>query len=142
MTDKLKKAKTILQNGGHTCVLYNGSEILHSDTRGVAPLLGWLESDRDFSSFSAADKVIGKAAAMLYVLIGIKEVYADVISKYATDVFEKHGIEYYYTQRVDAIRNRTDTGFCPMEEATLDIDEPTDALTAIKSKLEQLKKRD
>lgn len=140
MTENLKKAKSILQNNGYTCVLYNGTEMLHSQQRGVKPLLEWLESDRDFSFYCAADKVIGKAAAMLYVIMGIKEVYADVISDYAADIFEKYGISYSFTNKVDAIRNRTNTGFCPMEEATKNIQNPYEALTKIKLKLEQLKK--
>lgn len=139
MTDNLQNAKQILHNEGYTCVLCNSNEIIYSTVRGVAPLLGWLESGKDFSSFCAADKVIGKAAAMLYVLLNIKEIYTDVISKGAIQTFEKYGVKYYFNHMTDMILNRTQSGYCPMEEATQSTNEPQLALLAIQAKLRQLK---
>ncbi len=139
MTTDLQKAKEILQNGNHTCVLIKDDTIYTSDNRGVKPLLMYLEDKTDLCGFCAADKVVGRAAAFLYVLIGIKELYAAVISKSALDVLESHGIETSYGMLVDAIRNRTNTGFCPMEQATLNINNPHEALKAVKMTLEKLK---
>ena len=42
-------------------------------------------------------------------------------------------------EKVDAIFNRTNTGFCPMESAVWDIDEPEKAPDAIKKKLAALR---
>ena len=123
--------------GGFTCAIYRDNEILKSKKRGVAPLVEWLESGKIFCGFSAVDKVVGKAAAYLYVLLGVEKVYALVISEGAAEVFTRFGIAYLYEEKVSAIRNRTDTGFCPMEQAVWDIDDPQAAYDAVKQTLEK-----
>ena len=89
----------------------------------------------------AADKVVGRAAAFLYVLLGVDEVYALVISESAEQVFQQFGIAYTYNEKVAAIRNRAGDGFCPMEQAVLHIEEPSKALSAIKRRLSELQEK-
>lgn len=116
-----------------------GEETLTDDRRGVRPLLDFLERSRDWHSYCAADKVVGKAAAFLYQLMGIQALYAHVVSEPAVKVLENAGIALTYGTRVPAIRNRTDTGFCPMETAVWDVQDPEEALTVLKITLENLK---
>jgi len=129
-------ARELLLAGHYTCVFCGNGEILTDDRRGVKPLLDLLE--KDLSDFSAADKVVGKAAALLYRLLGIAEIYASVISEPAITVLESGGISIYYDSKVPAIRNRTDTGFCPMETAVWNIDDPTLAPEILRKTLAQL----
>ena len=133
-------AKQTLEEGNYTCVLYEGETKITSKKRGVAPLLEWVEEGRNFENFVSADKVIGKAAAFLYVLLHIGEVYAGVISKSAAQVFQTYGVNFTYDVMAERIINRAGTGFCPMEEATKDIERPEEALTAIKKKIIELNK--
>ena len=140
MEKQLEAAKEILQQQGYTCVLCRDGELVTSDRRGVAPLLDFLDSGRDFSGFYAADKVVGKATGFLYCLLGVRGVYAPVMSKAAAKVLADRGIICRYDQLVEGIRNRTDTGFCPMETATADITDPETALKAIRKTLAQLRK--
>ncbi len=135
MTDNLKNALNELKKGQFTCVISDGEKIIRLEERGVFPLLKLYDSNKNFSSFCAADKVVGKAAAMIYVLLGIKEIYALVISDAAAEVFEKNGISFYFDKKAPRILNRTNTGFCPMEEAVISIDEPLEALKAVREKL-------
>jgi hypothetical protein len=136
----LNRAKTLLQtNEQYTCVLCCGEETLTDDRRGVRPLLDFLERSRDWRSYCAADKVVGKAAAFLYQLMGIQALYAHVVSEPAVKVLENAGIALTYDTLVPAIRNRTDTGFCPMETAVWDVQDPEEALTVLKITLENLK---
>ncbi len=136
MTD-LERARKILKGGGFTCVFCKGDFTDTDSTRGVKPLLARLNDPR-FENTFAADKVIGKAAAFLYVLLKVRAVHTLVISEPALAVLRQNGIEVSFDECVSAIRNRTNTGFCPMETAVWDITEPTAALTAIKEKLQQL----
>ena len=126
---------------GNTCALVGEGKTLCSKQRGVAPLLAWLESGEKCRNMFAADKVVGRAAAFLYVLLGVDEVYALVISESAEKVFQRFGIAYAYNEKVAAIRNRAGDGFCPMEQAVLDIDEPLQALEAIKRRLSELQRK-
>ena len=66
MNNDLNKVRTILRQGTFTCVLCCGDIIHTSSARGMAPLLNFL-SKGQWSGFSAADKVVGKATAFLYV---------------------------------------------------------------------------
>ena len=88
----LESAKKKLTESGYTCVLCKGDAVFCSRIRGVAPLLEFLDSERSFCGFSAADKVVGKGAALLYVLLGVSAVHATVISVAAYAVLREAGI--------------------------------------------------
>ena len=138
MNADLAKAKKILLTTGATCVLCRGGSRIESDMRGVMPLMELLNLGMDFSGYSAADKVIGKATAFLYCLLEVKAVYTPVISEAALEVLREHGIEAVYDQCVPAILNRRKDGFCPMETATKNISDPEQALAAVRRTLEKL----
>lgn len=134
----LEKAKMLLEQTGSTCVLCSDEIILTDKRRGVRPLLDLLECNTSVAGFSAADKVVGKAAAFLYCLLGIKCLYAPVISQPALAVLQQARIDTEYEQLVPAIRNRTGDGFCPMESAVLNITDASEALLAIQEALKKL----
>lgn len=125
---------------GCTCAAYNGIELLSSQKRGVAPLLGWLDEGKCLEGYSVADKVIGKGAAFLYLLLNAQRVHARIISRPALELLQENGIFITYDSCVPAIRNRDNTGFCPIESAVLDCLEPEKALILIKEKLKSLSK--
>ena len=135
-----KRAVTLLKEG-NACVLIGENKTLCSTRRGVAPLLSWLEEGENCQGMLAADKVVGRAAAFLYVLLGVKEVHALVLSESAEEVFLRFGLPYSFEEKVRAIRNRAGDGFCPMEQAVLGIEEPTEALSAIKRRLAELQEK-
>lgn len=134
----LETAKKLLKDHGFTCVLVQGEALHTSFDRGVKPLLGWLEEGCVRPGFAAADKVVGKATAFLYCLLGAKAVYADVMSDAAMEVLTQNGIDASCGKQVDYIRNRQNTGMCPMEEATRNINSPEEAPDAIRAKLKML----
>ncbi|MBQ5319949.1 MAG: DUF1893 domain-containing protein [Oscillospiraceae bacterium] len=136
----LEKAKSILRGSKYTLVLCNGDKLYTSIKRGVAPMLEFIDNGTDLRGFSAADKVIGKAAAMLFVHAGVVEVYADVISRAAADFLCAKGINFTYNELTDKIINRNGDGICPMEQVTTDINDTDEAIIAIKKRLEELRK--
>lgn len=131
MENDLTRACQMLTKQELTCAIVSGELVYISKERGVKPLLECYFEKKMPSGFSAADKVVGKAAAFLYVLLGAKELYADVLSRPAFAVLQQYDIIVTYGQLTDAIRNRTNTGFCPMETAVLAIEDPAEALSAI-----------
>lgn len=142
MNENTQKAKNLLLAGNDTCVLCKGdSSVITSADRGVKPLLAFLDSNTDFKGFSAADRVVGKAAAFLYVLLGVSEVYAPVMSEPAVRVLEENGILAYKDIQPQTIRNRADTGPCPMESAVWEIDDPREALCVIRKRLTELREK-
>ncbi len=141
MSSLLNEQFLALLEGGYTCAIYQGEKVYKSEKRGVAPLLEWLDSGGNFQGFAVVDKVVGKAAAFLYVLLGVRAVYAFVISESAERVLLSHGIAVEYAEKVAAIRNRTNTGFCPMEQAVWEIEDANEAHTKVLQTLEELKNK-
>ena len=138
--NNLEKAKNILSGSEYTCVICSDTDVHTSTLRGVAPLIKWLDSGMKLTSYSAADKVIGNGAAFLYVILNVREVYAGVISKSAYKTLTQNNILVQYDVMTEIIRNRSNTGQCPIEAAVSGITEPSEALLAIRNKLEDLKK--
>lgn len=138
MDKDLIKAKETLETGGYTCVLSRGEELICTKQRGVKPLVMLKESGRSYCGYCAADKVVGKATAFLYVLLGVKAVYAAVISRAALDVLKDNSITLEYGTLVDNIINRKGDGICPFEAAVLDISDASSAYTAIKYKMREM----
>ncbi len=135
----LERAKTRLEEGGYTCVMLSEGDEMTFTKRGVAPLLELYERGGDYSLYTAADKVVGRAAAILYILLGVKQLYASVISLPALEILRQYGTSVTYGELVDAIRNRTNTGFCPMEQAVKDLENINDAPAVLKSTLDMLR---
>lgn len=133
----ITKAKTILESG-YTCVLVKGKMSFTSKRNGIVPMVKFLNDEIDLEGFSVADKIVGKAVAMLFVLAEVKEVYAEVLSKTAISVLEANGIAYSYKILTDNIINRQGTGLCPMEETVKDIFDCKQAYEKIKVKLASL----
>lgn len=138
MKTELLKGKEILLDKGYTCILFNDKNLIFSNSRGVKPLLEFLESGKNFSGFLAVDKVVGKGASMLYILLKVKAVYALTISQPAYEILVKNGIEVFYDNKVKNIVNRLKDGLCPIEECVLDCDDPTLSLELIRKKLTSL----
>ncbi len=134
MTEPLERAKTLLSSTDSTIAVVLVDDIFTSQERGVKPLLHLLSEKKGFlKGASVADKVIGKAAALLMALGEIKEVHTLIISEPAIKVFEKYNIPCFYDKKVDRIVNRTGDGLCPMETLCLDVENPQEAFDRITS---------
>ena len=135
----LERARAILLEGGYTCVLTRGETVYTATARGVKPLVDWLDSGLELRGFSAADKVVGRATAFLYVLLGVKEVHSLVMSTPAREALEAGGIAASCDREVSGIINRRGDGPCPFEDAVLGISDPQEALVAIRRKQFQMR---
>ncbi len=109
-------AKT-LHNEACSCVIWNG-ELRKFHKRGIADLRALLRDEPDFLKGAlVADKVIGRAASAVLLSGEIKELYADVISDNALNLFEGSNVNVVYAERVEGIKNRLGTDLCPLEKA-------------------------
>lgn len=109
----------ILYKGNFSCVIRNGEEVRTFTQRGVADLYDLLKNNPEFLEGAyVADKVIGKAAASLMIIGGVKNIYADTISQAAIDILSTTDISVDYKEKVDYIENRDQSGWCPLEKLT------------------------
>lgn len=136
MTD-LQIAKNNL--AGHTLCLCKRGECIYSVRRGIAPIMGFIESGADLSGSSVADVVVGKAAALMFVKCGITHVFAKTLSEYGKSILEHYGVDYDYEILTERIINRGGTDICPMEKAVLNTDDPEEAFVVLKNTLADLK---
>ena len=134
----LENAKRVLAEGGYTCVLCKDEDVCTFTLRGVKPLVQLLREGKPFCGYAAADKVVGKATAFLYVLLGVKSVYARVMSESAREVLLSAGIRVEIATLAAHIINRAGDGICPFEAAVLEISEAQTAYSAILAKMKAM----
>ena len=141
MEQAVVSALQLLREGQAACVVLRDSEIIRAETgRGVAPMIRLYE-DSALQGVYVVDKIVGKAAAMLMTLGGVSGCYALTVSRAALDWFAGHDIPVEYEVCAEYIVNRTGDGMCPMEQTVKELTDATEALTALKQKIAELRKR-
>lgn len=125
-----------------SCVIEKDGKVIFSSTdAGIRPVIEVIDKKLNVKESYVSDKIVGKAAALLYSYLEVKSVYAAVMSKKGREVLQKHGIEAKFDVQTEEIRNRAGNGICPMEAAVADIEEPSEAVAAIKNKITALRKK-
>ena len=119
MNKNQNNAKELLNRGAALVIVTSGG-VLTFNERGIKTLLC---NQPALKGAVVADKVVGKAAAMMMVRGGVTEVYAEIISKPALEVLTSHNVICDYGTLVPNIINRDKTGICPMEQAVTGVDD-------------------
>ncbi len=132
MSDQIL-ARNKLFEGKYSCVLVrDGDIIMASHGKGVAPLFSKLaEGKISFKDAAMADRIIGKALALLCLFAGITSVYGCIISDCAKNILEDSGIHTGYDKIVPYIMNRDRTDRCLMEKLVENIEDPQGAFDVI-----------
>ena len=106
----------ILDEGSYSLVVYNNDSVSTYSARGVQDLL-YLTAEEPERLHGAvvADKMIGKAAAALMVIGGVKEVNTHLICTPARELLESAGICLDAEEEIPMIMNRNKTGQCPID---------------------------
>jgi hypothetical protein len=130
----LEIAKKRLHSENLTLSVVKNSEVIfESKNRGISGFLQALEKFGDsLKGASAADRVVGKAIALLCVYAGIKAVYASTLSKEAKTVFERHKLYFEWDMLVEKILDANKVEACPFEKASINISDPGEAYIKFK----------
>ena len=97
-------------------VLYSNGECKEYYQNRINDIRDILKENKDaLRDAIIADKVIGKVAGSILTVAGVKQIYADVMSKYAIPVLEENHIKYEYKTLTEYVINNSKTGMCPME---------------------------
>lgn len=135
VTDKLR---SLVETDGYTLALSDGAEIITDSRRGIRPLMELLDGGKNVRGWQAADKIVGRAAAALYIRLGVAGVYASVITKDALAALRDNCITVGYGALTERIINRQGTGMCPMEEAIHGVTDTDECIQALRAKLDEL----
>ena len=121
-------------------IVKNGEAMFETRSHRISGFLGAIEQFGDkLEDASLADRVAGKAIALLCVYAKINEVYAEILSKKAKTVFEQNGIHHEWKELVDNVLDLNKSGVCPFEKAATGISDPKDAYRAFKALQDSLK---
>lgn len=129
----LEKAKRILAAKKCSCALVTADKRTYTATgKGIMPLLSTVNKYADeLIGCAAADKIVGKGAAILLCDVGASAVYAEVMSESALTLFKAHGVKAQYGVLVPTIINRAGNDSCPLEKAVADCDSLDDGKLAV-----------
>lgn len=136
MNKDLEMARELLKQGGYSFVVVSNGNVLGKETGpSVQPLANFLaEHSEKVKAASLADKVVGRAVAILSVYYGLKAVYAALMSEGAVKFLQTYKIEYEYQTRVPAILNRQGDGTCPIEKSLLGIETPEEGMQVLRER--------
>ena len=124
-----------------SCIIRNRNEIRVFHERSVKDLYRLLKEESEFLDGAfVADKVVGKAAAALMILGGVKEVFANVISQPAYKLFGRARVCAEYTLMVPHIINRSQTDWCPLERNCANAVSAEECLPIIKNFMAEISK--
>ncbi len=136
----LSRLKTIQNNAGYTLCAQKAQRLFVSHERGIAPIMRQLAREPlYFQDCVIVDRVIGKAAAMLYHRSQAAYIHACLMSEGAKTYLQRHHIAFSYDELCPYIINRTHDGMCPMEACVLDTEDADKAYQALKEKLASLR---
>jgi len=139
----LELAKAILRGKSLSLVIVKrGKPIFESHSSGIGGLLQAMNDlGNVLSGASAADRVVGRAAALLLTCSRTKEIYATTISKEGLKVLEENGIPVEYDNLVPKILDKEGRNICPFERFSLAIKSPNEAYEKLKSFADNLTRR-
>jgi len=121
-------------------IVKNGEVLFETRSHRISGFLGAIEQfGGELEGASLADRVAGKAIALLCVYATIKEVYAEILSKKAKTVLEQNGIPHKWKELVDNILDLNKSGVCPFEKAADGVSDPKDAYRTFKALQKSLK---
>ena len=128
---ELEYVKRMLTAGDYRFLLCKGEIVYTGEGNTTPELLETVKLQEDWKEGYCAAAEFGKADALLSVLLGLSGVYAQLMTKSALRVLEKHGIAYEYRSLTPHLLNEGKTGLVPTEQAVRDIDDPQEALRVL-----------
>lgn len=122
------------------CIVKQRKVLFESHSRGISGFLRAIdELGERLVGASAADKVVGKAVALLSSYAQMKAVYACVLSRKAMELLKREGIQVEWNEIVESILNQCKPVPCPFETVAEGIIDPEEAYKKLKALQDSLK---
>lgn len=94
--------KKLYETNASLVVLYSNGECKEYYQNRIKDIKEILQDNKlALQGATIADKVIGKVAGSILTAAGVKEIYSDIISKYAIPVLDSNNIHYEYKKIVE-----------------------------------------
>jgi hypothetical protein len=137
----LEISRTKLYEEGLTLVIVKSGEVLFkTKSHRIGGLLDAIDQfGEKLEGSSLADRVVGKAVALLCVYGKVKAVYAEVLSRKARAVLKRNRIAVHWGELAEKVLDVNKAGVCPFEKAAEGMSEPQEAYRAFKALLDSMK---
>ena len=132
--------KQLLEKNLTLVITKNDKIIFQTDSHRISGFINAIDTlGTQLNGASVADRVAGKALALLCIYAGINEVYAEILSKKAQSLFEENNVACQWKKLVDNVLDLNETSMCPFEKAAANITDPKDSYATFKVLLEKMK---
>lgn len=117
----------------------NDEVIFTSEYKGVRPMMVYMEEfGPSQEPLTVVDRIMGRGAVMLAVLINAKTIKTPIISAPALALAKTHHLTVEAEKVVPYIINREGNGQCPIERSVLNIEDVQEGYQAIKAAIASL----
>ncbi len=132
--DDLNVAKQRLKQKNLALVIAReGKVVFETSSRGIGGLLKAIEeSDKEMTGSSVADRIVGKAAALLCVFAGVVAVFAVIASEEGIRALRDNNVLCRFENKVPFILNYKRNDTCPFEKLVIEISNSKEAYEKLK----------
>lgn len=131
----LETAKTQLDREQLTlAIVKNGKTLYETQFHRISGFLNAIDQQgKNLEGACVADKVVGKAVALLCVYAEVKAVYAETLSIAGKIVLENKSIAIEWKELVDVILDDTKQDICPFEKEAATVSSPEETYVRFKA---------
>ncbi len=130
-----------LERTGLSLIVYRDGEIVFSSgSKGILPHMEAMEElgREGLRGTVMADKIVGRAAALLILYSGASEAHALVLSRGGRELLRENGVLFTCAEETDHIKVREGVIYCPFERMVQGISDPEEAYEKIIAKMAEL----
>ena len=118
-------AKRLSQKSLSLVVVKNGEVLFETESHGLGDLIRAINQLKSsMKGSSVADRIVGRAAALLFVYSGVSAVFAVTISDGGIEILKNNNVFHEFEKRVPRILNLKKTDVCPFEKLVAELSSP------------------
>ena len=136
MSADLNLAKNrLIQKNLSLIIVKEGKVLFETESHGIGDLLKAVNKLGDgVKGSSVADRIVGRAAALLFVFSGVKAVFAVTASDGGFEVLAENNVFCIYEKKVANVLNFEKTDVCPFEKLVAKLSKPEEAYRVLREK--------
>jgi len=127
-----------LESSGMSLIIHReGRVIFRSSSKGLLPHLEAIRrlGREALRGAVMADKIVGRAAALMMLYSLPSEVHAGIITIGGRRLLEGGGVRVFYSEEVEAVKVEDGGIYCPFESMVQGISNPEEAYKAIEARM-------
>jgi hypothetical protein len=133
-TDLNLAKKRLIQKNLSLVIVKDGKVLFEIESHGIGDLLKAVNRlGNNMRATSVADRIVGRAAALLFVFSSVRAVFAVTASDGGIEVLESNNVFCEYENRVKNVLNLKKTDVCPFEKLVAKLSSPEKAYAVLKT---------